>query len=89
MKSLRFFGLLLTVSLLVGSEPLRAQARAATDAKRDCAAAMQAELAADLNDHSRWRYRDAQRDRNDSVSIVVRDGSWFGEAADQQGWAAA
>ena len=32
---------------------------------------MQAELAADLNDHTRWRYRDAQKDGTDTVSIVV------------------
>ena len=33
--------------------------------------AMQAELSADLNDHSRWKYRDAQKDGTDTVSIVV------------------
>ncbi|WP_158944456.1 hypothetical protein [Granulicella sp. S190] len=33
--------------------------------------AMQTELSADLNDHSRWRYRDAQKDGSDTVSIVV------------------
>ena len=33
--------------------------------------AVQAELDADLNDHSRWRYRDEQKELNDSVSIVV------------------
>jgi hypothetical protein len=33
--------------------------------------AMEAEISADLNDHSRWRYRDAQRDGVDTVSIVV------------------
>lgn len=34
--------------------------------------AVQAELNADQNDHSRWRYRDEQRELNDSVSIVVQ-----------------
>jgi hypothetical protein len=33
--------------------------------------AMEAELAADLNDHSRWKYRDSQKDGVDTVSIVV------------------
>jgi hypothetical protein len=33
--------------------------------------AMQAELSADLNDHSRWRYRDAKKDGMNTVSIVV------------------
>src|ERR1700716_2095778 len=34
-------------------------------------AAMQAELAADKNYHTRWRYRDWKRDGTDTVSIVV------------------
>ncbi|MBB5340428.1 hypothetical protein [Tunturiibacter gelidoferens] len=36
--------------------------------------AMQAELNADLNDHSHWRYRDAESDGTDKVSIVVETG---------------
>src|SRR5260370_2821610 len=32
---------------------------------------MQAELAADKNDHTRWRYRDAKKDGADTVGIVV------------------
>ncbi len=32
---------------------------------------MQAELAADKNDHTRWRYRVAKKDGTDTVSIVV------------------
>jgi hypothetical protein len=71
MKSLNFFSvlLMLSVSLLVGWEPSRAQA--SKDTKEIVRAAMQAELAADLNDHTRWRYRDAKRDGTDTVSIVV------------------
>lgn len=71
MKILSFFSglLLFTVSLLVGVAPLRAQG--AKDAKEIVRTAMQAELAADLNDHSRWRYRDSQKDGADTVSIVV------------------
>ena len=70
MKSLRFFGLLLlTVFLLVGREPLRAQAT--KDAREIVRTAMQAELQADKNDHTRWRYRDAKKDGTDTVSIVV------------------
>src|ERR1700727_3135919 len=41
------------------------------DAKEIVRTAMQAELTADLNDNTRWRYRDAQRDGTETVSIVV------------------
>ena len=61
--------LLCTVSLMAGLSPLRGQNT--RDAKEIVRTAMQAELAADLNDHTRWRYRDAKRDGTDTVSIVV------------------
>ena len=41
------------------------------DPKEIVRTAMQAELAADKNDHTRWRYRDAKKDGTDTVSIVV------------------
>jgi hypothetical protein len=59
----------LGVFLLGGLLPLRADG--GKDAREIVRTAMQAELAADLNDHSRWRYRDTQNALNDSVSIVV------------------
>jgi hypothetical protein len=43
--------------------------RAATDIVNE---AVRAELAADQNDHSRWRYRDEQKQQDDSISIVVQ-----------------
>src|SRR5207302_7096357 len=59
--------------LLAGVLPVRANA--ATDGTRDAKeivrTAMQAELAADKNDHTRWRYRDAKKDGTDTVGIVV------------------
>jgi hypothetical protein len=70
MKNLDFFsGLVLTGSLLAGLLPLHAQS--GKDAKEIVRSAMQTELAADLNDHSRWHYRDAQKDGVETVSIVV------------------
>jgi hypothetical protein len=70
MKVLNVFSSLsIAVSLIVGATPVRAQG--SRDAKETVRAAMQAELAADLNDHSRWRYRDDQRDGTNTVSIVV------------------
>jgi hypothetical protein len=71
MKILKFFSgpLILITSLLVGLAPVRAQGT--RDPKEIVRTAMQAELAADLNDHTRWRYRDAKRDGTDTVSIVV------------------
>jgi hypothetical protein len=41
------------------------------DAKEIVRTAMQSELAADKNDHTRWRYRDAKKDGTDTVGIVV------------------
>jgi hypothetical protein len=71
MKSLKFFSrlLLLTVSLVVGLRSLCAQAP--RDAKEIVRTAMQSELSADLNDHSRWRYRVSKKDGTDTTSIVV------------------
>jgi hypothetical protein len=54
---------------VAGLAPVRAQS--ARDPKEIVRTAMQAELAADKNDHTRWRYRDAKRDGTDTVSIVV------------------
>jgi hypothetical protein len=71
MKTLKFFPgpLVLIASLLVGL--VQARAQAPRDPKEIVRTAMQAELAADKNDHTRWRYRDAKRDGTDTVSIVV------------------
>jgi hypothetical protein len=68
MTILKFY-LVLMLSLLVGQDTLHAQ-----DSKSPqeiVQAATKAELAADKNDHTRWRYRDAKRDGTDTVSIVV------------------
>jgi hypothetical protein len=61
--------LVLMLSLLVGQYTLHAQD--AKPAKEIVRTAMQAELAADKNDHTRWRYRVAKKDGTDTVSIVV------------------
>jgi hypothetical protein len=55
--------------LLAGLQPL--YANGSKEPKEIVRVAMQAELAADLNDHSRWRYRDDQRDGTNTISIVV------------------
>jgi hypothetical protein len=70
--SLRFTSRLIAICgfVLVGWLP-SLQAQAVSDAKALVRTAMQAELAADLNDHSRWRFRDDQRDGMQTVSIVV------------------
>jgi hypothetical protein len=67
--------LVLTLFLPVGQYTLHAQN--AKPAKEIVRTATQAELAADKNDHTRWRYRDAKKDGTDTVSIVVetQDGS--------------
>ena len=57
------------VSLLAALVPLRAQEK--NDAKAIVTRAMKAELAAEANDQSRWRYRDDQQDQG-TVSIVVQ-----------------
>jgi hypothetical protein len=74
MKILKAY-LVLMLSLPVGQYTLHAQD--AKPAKEIVQAAMQAELSADKNDHTRWRYRDAKKDGTDTVSIVVEtdDGS--------------
>jgi hypothetical protein len=70
MKILKCYsGLLLMMSLLVGRGTLHAQD--AKPAKEIVRTAMQAELAADKNDHTRWRYRVAKKDGTDTISIVV------------------
>jgi hypothetical protein len=51
--------------------PGRGHAQDAKPAKEIVKSAMQAELDADKNDHSRWRYRVAKKDGTDTVSIVV------------------
>ena len=61
--------LMLMMSLLVGPASLRADD--ARPPKEIVRTAMQAELSADLNDHTRWRYRDSQKDGIETVSIVV------------------
>jgi hypothetical protein len=68
MKNLKSY-LVLMLSLLVGQHTLRAQD--AKPAQEIVRTATQAELAANKNDHTRWRYRDAKKDGTDTVSIVV------------------
>jgi hypothetical protein len=74
MKNLKFHVLLVLLASLfaVGTLPMRAQAP--KDPREIVRVAMNAELDADLNDHSHWRYRDAQKDGTDTVSIVVETG---------------
>lgn len=62
----------LTGILVMGLMPLHAQDK--RQAREIVRTAMQAELAADLNDHSRWRYRDSKSDGINTVSIVVETG---------------
>jgi hypothetical protein len=61
--------LVLMLSLLVGQYTLHAQDT--KPAKEIVQTAMQAELDADKNDNTRWRYRAAKKDGTDTVSIVV------------------
>jgi hypothetical protein len=68
MTILKFY-LVLLLSLPVGQYTLHAQD--AKPAKEIVRTATQAELAADKNDNTRWRYRDAKKDGTDTVSIVV------------------
>jgi hypothetical protein len=68
MTILKFY-LVLLLSLPVGQYTLHAQN--AKPAKKIVQTATQAELDADKNDHTRWRYRDAKKDGTDTVSIVV------------------
>jgi len=69
--SLRFSSGLIVFSGFVLAGILPVLAQGPKDAKEIVRTAMQAELSADLNDHSRWRYRDAKKDGIDTVSIVV------------------
>jgi hypothetical protein len=72
--SLRFSSRLAVLGglLLAGLSPLRAgSANGNKDAKAIVQMAMQAELAADKNDHTQWRYRDAKKEGTDTVGIVV------------------
>jgi hypothetical protein len=69
--SLRFSSGLIALGGLLVLAPWMSHAQGAKDPKETVRVAMQAELSADLNDHSRWRYRDDQRDGTNTVSIVV------------------
>jgi hypothetical protein len=72
--SLRFSSRLVALGwlLLAVLLPLRAGgANGTKDPKDIVRTAMQAELAADKNDHTRWRYRVAKKDGTDTVAIVV------------------
>ena len=71
MTILKFYWVLM-LSLLVGQYTLHAQD--AKPAKEIVRTAMLAELDADKNDHTHWRYRDAKKDGTDAVSIVVETG---------------
>ena len=62
-------GLLLALVLPVCADG--AKKDGTRDPKEIVRTAMQSELAADKNDHTRWRYRDAQKDGTDTVGIVV------------------
>ena len=65
-------GLIMLTSSLLGSVPLLAQhTRDSNDPKQIVQAAVQAELAANQNDRTRWKYKDDQRDSS-TVSIVVQ-----------------
>jgi hypothetical protein len=55
--------------IAAGALPVRAQDK--NDTKALVTMAMNAELAADANDHSRWKYKDDQKDLN-TTSIVVQ-----------------
>jgi hypothetical protein len=73
--SLRFSSRLVALVgfLLTGMLPLHAQGGQGTqDAKEIVKAAVKAEIAADNNDHARWRYKDERKDDPDKVSIVVQ-----------------
>jgi hypothetical protein len=65
-------GVLLLLVTVVPGRAADSGSNQQTDAETLIRQAVQKELDADLNDHSRWRYRDEQRELNDSVSIVVQ-----------------
>ena len=57
----------------MGLLPVHAQAgQGNQDAKEIVKAAVKAEIEADKNDHTQWRYRDERKDDPDKVSIVVQ-----------------
>lgn len=61
--------IVLTGFLLAGLAPVCAQG--GKDAKTIVSSAVKAELAADANDHSRWKYKDTESDKS-TISIVVQ-----------------
>lgn len=63
---------MLTAVILLPVATFARAAASPTDALAVVRAAVQAELYATDNDHSRWRYRDEQKELNNSVSIVVQ-----------------
>jgi hypothetical protein len=73
LKPVSLLAISLMIGLLAGGHPQQARAaqppRPATDIVVE---AVRAELAADQNDRSRWRYRDEQKRQDDSISIVVQ-----------------
>jgi hypothetical protein len=69
--SLRFSSGLIVLGVFLVVGPWTLCAQTTKDAKEIVRTAMNAELAADLSDHSRWRYHVAQKDGTDTVSIVV------------------
>jgi hypothetical protein len=69
--SLRFSLRLLVLGGFLLAGPWMLHAQGGQEPKEIVRRAMQAELAADLNDHTRWHYRDAQKDGVETVSIVV------------------
>jgi hypothetical protein len=69
--SLRFSSGLIVLGGVLLAGPWTLHAQGTKDAKEIVRTAMQAELSADLNDHSRWHYHDDQRDGTNTVSIVV------------------
>jgi hypothetical protein len=69
--SFRFSSGLIVLGGFLLAGPWTVYAQGTKDAKEIVRVAMNAELAADLNDHSRWRYRVDQKDGINTVSIVV------------------
>jgi hypothetical protein len=64
------------ICLLAGGPHPQAQAAQPPRPPTDLVVeAVRAELAADQNDHSLWRYRDEQKQQDDSISIVVQTDS--------------
>ncbi len=74
MKILKFDVRLVALAGFLGVGLLPTYAQVAKEPKEIVRSAMNAELDADLHDHSHWRYRDAQSDGFDKASIVVETG---------------